>query len=141
MHLTRKTSRLVKANYPPLLKSLQIEINRLSHNEHSWLGWIVLYKMLILPKILYILRTLPIPIPGSIFSQLHKQMNRSIRQNKKPWLSFALMNKHFHMVSLGLPNLQAYNFAVTMDQIKYWWHRSPDKQWAVMEANMIKVSN
>lgn len=75
--------------------------------------------MIILPKIFYIFRTLLISIPKHIFNQIYKQINHYVWQNKKTRLSLSLMNKHLRMGILGLPNLQAYYFAVTLDQIKY----------------------
>lgn len=66
-------------------------------------------------------------------------MNPYIWQNKKPRLSLFLMNKHPRMGGLGLPNLQAYHFAVTLDQIKHWWHNATGKTWSDMEAKMMGV--
>lgn len=68
-------------------------------------------------------------------------MNRYIWQNKKPRLSFHLMNKHPLRGGLGLPNLQAYHFAVTLDQCKFWWHNSSDKAWSQMEADILGISD
>lgn len=115
IHLMGNPFQLVAANFPPLLKSIQSELIRISWVKHLWLGRIVQYKIIILPNILYILWTLPILIPNTIFKQLHKQMNDFIWQNQKPRLSFSLMTKHMSMGSWGLPNLKAYNFVV-----KFW---------------------
>lgn len=54
IHLTRNLSNLIKANFPPLLKSTQLEIDRIAKVENSWWGRIVLYKMIVLPKIVCI---------------------------------------------------------------------------------------
>lgn len=50
----------------------------------------------------------------------------------------SLMNKHPTMGGLGLPNLQAYHFTVTLDQIKHW-QNSTGKTWSDMEAKMMAV--
>lgn len=83
--------------------------------------------MIILPKILYTLRTLPILIPNSIFHRFHKQINNFIWQNKKPCLSLNLMTRHMRMGGLGLPKRNAYHFVTTLDQARHWWHNSGDK--------------
>lgn len=78
-------------------ESIQVEIHRLANVENSWLGKIVLYKTIILPKILYVLRTIPISIPNWVFQQFHKQMYAFIWQNRRPCLSFSFMTKRMHL--------------------------------------------
>lgn len=41
------------------------------------------------------------------------------------------------MGGLGLPNLKTYHTAVTLDQVKHWWHKTADKNWPLMEIEMI----
>lgn len=45
------------------------------------------------------------------------------------------------MGGLGLPNLQAYHFAMTLDQSKYWWQNSSNKTWSQMEADILGISD
>lgn len=42
--------------------------------------------------------------------------------------------KHMHMRGLSLPNIQAYHFVAKLDQIRYWWQASPDKNWSLVES-------
>lgn len=141
IHLTSKPSLLGETNLPPLLRDIQNDLNRLARVNNSWLGRIVLYKMIILPKILYVLRALPIAIPNKVFSQFHSQMSKFIWQNRKPRLSLSTMNRRLQMGGLGLPNLKAYHAAVTLDQIRYWWHMSNSKQWVTLESVVANVPN
>lgn len=97
--------------------------------------------MLIFPKILYVLRALPIQIPNKIFNQLHSQMNNFIWQNHKPRLSMSIMNRHMRMGGLGLPDLKKYHMAVTLDQIRHWWHDSSDKRWVMLEKGLLDGTN
>lgn len=78
-------------------------------------------------------------IPKIVFHQFHVQMNKYIWQNKK--LSFYLMNKHPLKGGMGLPNLQAYHFAMTLDQCKFWWQNSSNKMWSQMEADILGISD
>lgn len=68
-------------------------------------------------------------------------MNTFIWQNRKPCLSFSLTNKHMNMGGLGLPNIWVYHFTVTLDQIKYWCKTSPDKNWSLLGALMMNISD
>lgn len=82
--LHKKSSKLIEVNFPPLYQSIQTEITRLSKVEKTSWGRIVLYKIILLPKIIYMFRTLPVLIPKSYTHKLHTQVNRYIWQNKKP---------------------------------------------------------
>lgn len=135
--LPKKTSNLIRINFPPLIKTIQADISRISKVENSWWGRIVLFKMILLPKILYVFRALPVTIPKSTIHKLQVQMNQYIWQNKKPRLAFKLMTRRPCMGGLGLPDLHAYHLAMTLDQIRYWWHNSSDKTWVQMEAATV----
>lgn len=52
----------------------------MAHVNNTWVGRIVIYKIIILPKILYALHVLPILITNKVFSQFHSQMNKCIWQ-------------------------------------------------------------
>lgn len=141
IHLPKKLSQLVNANFPTLLKSVRADIDRISKVENTWWGRIVLYKMLILPKILYAFWTLPVTIPNTIFKQFHTQMNAYVWQNRRPRLSFSLMSKRPRKGGLGLPKLQAYHFAMTLAQVKHWWKGSKSKAWVCMEADCMGIKD
>lgn len=121
VHLTNRLSYLLNANFPPLLKTVQADLDRIARVGLPWLGRVTIYKMIVLPKILYILRTLIISIPARIFHQFQVQMSKFIWQNKKPRLSLLLMRKKLHHGGMGLPDLKAYHIAVTLHQILVAW--------------------
>lgn len=50
------------------------------------------------------------------------------------------MNRHPRLGGMGLPNLQAYYFAMTLGQTKHWWHNSSTKLWSLMEAVSLGLS-
>lgn len=68
-------------------------------------------------------------------------MNKFIWQNWKPRLPLPTINRRLTLGGLGLPNLQVYHIAVTLDQIRYWWHNSKDKQWVHLESAMAGISD
>lgn len=45
------------------------------------------------------------------------------------------------MGGLRLPNLEAYHLAVTLDQIKHWWHNSTEKSWVGMQVAALGISD
>lgn len=66
-------------------------------------------------------------------------MNDFIWQSNKTRLSFSLMTRYPSLGGMGLPNLQAYHFAVTLDKVKFWWHNSPENHWPQIEASLLKI--
>lgn len=84
--------------------------------------------MLILANILYIYRALPIPIPPSFFDEIKCILNNFLWQGKKKRCPYTTLTKHKSVGGMGLPGLHDYYVAVLLDQLKYWFTLSPDKQ-------------
>lgn len=61
--LTAKSNSLYAANYLPLLQQTQTELNNFRSTTLSPVGRISSFKMLVLPKILYLIRIVPINLP------------------------------------------------------------------------------
>lgn len=66
IHLTKSTKSLFQTNYIPYRTKLQ-DLNNLARFEFSWIGRLAAFKMLHLPQLLYLFRTLLIPIPPTYF--------------------------------------------------------------------------
>lgn len=65
------------------------------------------------------------PFPPLIFTMVIEPLAESIRTNK--------LIKRITIVD--------YHMAVTLDQIKHWWHNSPDKQWVSTELSLTNNIN
>lgn len=59
--LTANPSDLYSSNYPPILSYLTTLLTKWSSLLLAWMSRITTVKMIILPKILYLFRVLPIP--------------------------------------------------------------------------------
>lgn len=62
INLTPKFEQLYQANYPLIYKKLELDLKQWSPHQLSWLGRINSVKMTLLPRLLYIFRSLPIAI-------------------------------------------------------------------------------
>lgn len=136
IHLTTSSSKLFKVNLLPLISSIQPELNRLRSLCLSWLGRLAAYKMLILPRILYYFRALPIFVPASFFKKV-SQLHKFVLADKKPRCSQSSLLKHKKDGIMGLPILRVYFTARILDQAKFWLHSHPSKHWASIEKNWV----
>lgn len=78
IELTSPVSNLFQLNYVPLIDNFQKELLKLQRFYLSWSGHLAAYKMLLLPKLLYIFRALPIRIPCSFFTTMQNQLSRFV---------------------------------------------------------------
>lgn len=92
--------------------------------------------MLIFPKLLYLFRTLIIPIPHTFFSSIQKLFTQFIWNHKPPRYSLSIMLKHRKNGGMGVPNVLAYYKACVLDQLRYWWTPREHKS----QSNMKRVN-
>lgn len=133
IQLTTPSSNLFKVNLAPFISSIQPELNRLKSFCLSWMGRLAAYKMLILPRILYYFRALPISIPAKFFTTAQSQLHKFVWADKKPRCSRSSLSKHKKAGGMGLPILRDYFAASILDQTKYWFQTQSSKHWATIE--------
>lgn len=92
--------------------------------------------MQILPKLLYLFRTIPILIPQKFFSELASLLNKFIWQHKKPRIALTTLYKQRTLGGGGLPNAYAYHQASLLDQLKYWFSCQEDNLWFHIEQHI-----
>lgn len=120
-------------NYSPLVTTIQQELSRIQNCFLTWSGRLAAYKMLILPKLLYYFRTLPIPIPSSFFTTMQKQILNFVWTGKKARCSSHLQSRHKSVRGMGLPLLKDYYTAAVLDQLKNWFTNPTTKPWCQIE--------
>uniref|UniRef100_A0A8C5P8P1 Reverse transcriptase domain-containing protein n=1 Tax=Leptobrachium leishanense TaxID=445787 RepID=A0A8C5P8P1_9ANUR len=96
---------LFKLNYTPLLHMVSTFCQQWSTVEISWAGRINAIKMMLLPKILYVFRALPLPAPMSFFKTVLLNLSQFIWRGKRPRIKIAILHQPVDRGGLGLPNL------------------------------------
>uniref|UniRef100_A0A803JDT0 Reverse transcriptase domain-containing protein n=1 Tax=Xenopus tropicalis TaxID=8364 RepID=A0A803JDT0_XENTR len=135
--LTPNLTTLYKANFPPLIKLLTQDLLAWDKHNISWIGRIHCAKMVVLPKLLYLFRTLPIRIATQDIHNLQSRINNFIWNNKHPRISKQTMYLHKTNGGLSSPNLLKYYWAARMAQITPA-HASHNKPlWVEIEDDLI----
>lgn len=73
-YITPKYDTLYQENFPPLFRSIRALLTQWKKLHISLLGRIASIKMTILPKLLYLFQTLPIPIPLKHLKKLQSDL-------------------------------------------------------------------
>lgn len=76
--ITPSTSSLFLHNYSTIIESLPVELRNLQKEFMSWSARIAAFKMMVLPKLLYIFRTVVIPLPSWYFPRLNSLLSKYI---------------------------------------------------------------
>ena len=73
IHLTRGVKHLFKENNKPLLKEIREDMNKCKNISYSWIGRIIILKMVILTKVMYRFNDILIKLPLTFFTELKKK--------------------------------------------------------------------
>lgn len=104
--LTSNISELFKENYTPLLMSLHTKLEKLAKFGLSWSGRLAAFKMQILPQLIYIFRTLP--IPNSFLSSAQSTINKFLWVGKKARCAFSRIIKHRKVGGMDHTHIKDY---------------------------------
>lgn len=133
IHLTRSVKHLFSANYKPLLTKLHSETQSIINQELSWSGRLAAFKMLHLPKILYLFRTIPVTIPKYYFKSQQTLFNKCIWKGSKPRCAHSKFFKHKLAGGSGTIDFEDYYTASLLDQLTKWFHQCHTKLWSNIE--------
>lgn len=116
--LTTSASSLYRVNFVPFLDNLHKEIEKITKHALSWSGRLVAFKMIDLPQLLNLFRTLPIPVPISFFTTVQNLLGRTVWYNKKSITSQACLIKHRSVRGVGYICIKDYYIASHFNTIQ-----------------------
>lgn len=127
--MTTNPHHTVDINIKHLLTQLELETNCLSHSPISLLARLNTFKMLLLPRFLYITRAIPYLIPPYLITKLQSLFLKFIWNHSKP----RIKNIYFPTYENGglwVPDLVSYNIPAIPEPAYILWHRLPSYCWA-----------
>lgn len=139
--LTKSTRGLFTHNYTDAKQMMISETTKLSKHEFSWAGRLVAFKMMVLPRLLYIFRTLPIPLSSSYLNSLQSILSQYVLQGKKSRYSHAKLVKHRSTGGMRYIDIKDYYNATILSQMKEWMNIIPTTLWSDIENHMTLGTN
>lgn len=93
--------------------------------------------MQLLLQILYIFRTVPLPIPQKFLHNQQSTLSRFLWEGKKARSAFSKLSKTRREGGVGLPVLADYHMAALLAHIRGWFPNQSMPPWGLMEQTQI----
>lgn len=128
INLTPKTESLYNSNYLLMFRKLEVDLKAWSKHTLSWIGQINSVKKTLLPKLLYLFRSLPIQINRAHIRAFQSKILKFIWGKGGYRLPQSILYCHRKRGGLDLPKLLQYYFAARLAQISiiYSRYEKPD---------------
>uniref|UniRef100_A0A8C5R857 Reverse transcriptase domain-containing protein n=1 Tax=Leptobrachium leishanense TaxID=445787 RepID=A0A8C5R857_9ANUR len=140
IYLTAHVPQLYAGNYPDMIKHIKSLLRQWSSYSISWMGRIYALKMTALPKLLYLFRTLPVPLPLTILPDLQSAFYRYVWQGKKPRVSRLILRRPKKHGGLAVPDLALYYKSAQLTQLLQWSSRRGRVCWVDIENDYVAPS-
>lgn len=118
--LTPMVSSMYEQNFPLLLQTIERDLKLWNSEYFYWFGCAAILKMSILPRLLYLLRALPIKVPQSFFIVLHSILLSILWKHKKSRIKFSLLPRSKEHGGMGLPDFKNYYLASHLTKVIDW---------------------
>lgn len=130
---------LYRLNFIPILQTIQNDLQKWQTGPFSWFGRIAILKMNILPRILYLLQTIPILLPLSFFATYKRICRKFIWLSKQPRLNWHRLTLPKLQGGLQVPDIQTYYRVCHLARIVDWHIHSREKEWVHIENAFTKI--
>lgn len=139
IHITPDFDKMYKANFPPLLERIRLDLERWNTLPISWLGRVALLKMNVLPRLLYPIQMIPVLLSHKTLKSLKSWFSSFIWAKKKPRLSLATLCLPSSEGGLDLPDIKKYQLSAHLRYITDWKRSDPMSIWLDIESSMSNL--
>lgn len=104
----------------------------------SWFGRVTILKMNTLPRLLYLLQTIPLHLPPA-FKTYKSACSRFLWGDCKPRICYAHLNFLKHLGGIGLSDIRNYYRAWHLARILDWNVHGSLKDWVTLKASFTSL--
>lgn len=123
----------------PILQHIQKDLKSWSSGIFSWFGRASIIKINILPRILYILQTVPIKLPQAFYTSYRRACSNFLWGKDRPRLSFDRLTLPKLKGGIALPDIAKYHWACQLSRIVDWNVHSHTKAWTKIENEFSSI--
>lgn len=127
----------IQENYTKLAECFETECKSYQSLCMSWIARVSIVKMFLLPKFIYLCRTIPYIIPRSHLDKLQSILLKCIWNGRRARVNKMLMYRDANLGGLGVPQFGAYNVAAILDPVAILWSPSSSQRWALLENESL----
>lgn len=107
-------------NVSPLAEYVRLKTGAWARLPLSVIGRINLFKMILLPKILYVTQQSPIYLPHAVFGKLNSILNSFVWREGRAKLAWSIMQNAWNQGGMAVPDIQLYYYAAQLGQVLHW---------------------
>lgn len=145
IYMTNKNIGLYQNNYVKLWKKMKEDLAKWNLLKLFLLGRIAVIKMNILPRLLYLLQTLPIIKDKRIFKIWHKEISKFVWEGGGGLENLGSNLKSYVMPKerggLKLPHFETYHKAICLSWIREWMILQKPKMLALAGTHIYFMRN
>lgn len=128
-----KLANLYSKNDLPLLRTIKEDLKKWNKAHFSWFDRAAIIKINTLPRILYLLQTIPIKLPNTFIQSFKKICRTYLWNQRHTRIRYTQLIKPKIKGGIGLPDIQHYYWSCHLQRIIDWHTHQQVKDWVDLE--------